>query len=66
MAELFERGSFGGVGLADVVVEEVDGVGVAVDEGFEAAAGADGAELAVVADDDDLGAGVSAVGAGRA
>lgn len=49
-------GAFGGVGLADVVVEDVDGIGVTVDECFEPAAGADGAELVVVADDDGLGA----------
>jgi len=54
-AELVERGALVGVPLSDVLVEGVDGVGVAGEEGFESAAGADGAELVVVADHDDLG-----------
>lgn len=50
-------GPFAWVALADVLVEDVDGWAVAVDEGFEAAAGFDGIKLVVVANDDRLGAG---------
>lgn len=54
-AELFERSALVEVPLADVLVQGVDGVGIAGEQGFEAAAGADGAELVVVADHDHLG-----------
>jgi len=53
-AQLGEGAPLAGVVLADVDGELVNQVGVAGEEGFEPAAGADGAELAVVADHDQL------------
>ncbi len=55
--ELLERASLARISLADVLVENLDSIAVAADEGLEAAAGVDGAELVVVADDDGLGPG---------
>ncbi len=46
-----------GVGLAQVVAQRPHLFGVAFAQGGEGAAGADGVELAVVADDDHLGPG---------
>ncbi len=46
-----------GVDLAQVVAERPHMLGVAGDQGGEGAAGADGVELTVVADDDHLGPG---------
>ena len=56
-AEICDGGAFGVVGLADVVVENGDEVGVAVEEGGHGAAGPDGTELARVADEDEARAG---------
>ena len=49
--------SLPGVVLADVLGEDVDLAVVAVEDRSERAPGADGVELAVVTDEDDLGAG---------
>ena len=53
-AELGEGLAFGDVGLADVLGEFPDAATESFREGSEAAAGADGGELAVVADEDQL------------
>ena len=55
-SELGEGFSLAGVVLADVLGEDVDLAGVAVEDRPEGTAGADGVELAVVTDHDDLGA----------
>ena len=54
VAELRERSTFGRVGVADVVAERPKLLGVAFGKCGEDATGADGAELAVVAHDDQL------------
>jgi hypothetical protein len=54
VAELRKRYAFGWVGLAQVVGESPELLGVAFGEGGERATGTDGAELAVVSDDDQL------------
>jgi hypothetical protein len=56
-AEVFEGGALGGVALADVLAEGVNGGVVASDQGFEPATRTDRAELAVIADGNDLGPG---------
>ena len=54
VSELTERDAFGGVVLAQVVGERPELFGVAFGEGGERSTRADGAELAVVSDDDQL------------
>ena len=53
-AQLGQRLALLGVGLADVVVEGVHGIGVAGDDGFEGAARADRTQLAVIAHHHDF------------
>lgn len=48
--------AFGDVALAHVLGQDLDGAAVAGDERLEAAAGANGAQLAVISDHHDLGA----------
>ena len=54
VAELRERHTLGGVGLAEIVAERPELFGVALGKGGQSAAWADGAELAVVSDDNQL------------
>ena len=61
-AELAQCFPLAGVVLADVLGQDVDDAVVAVEQGPEGAAGADRAELAVVADQDHLGLGQVAGG----
>jgi hypothetical protein len=56
VAQLRKRSAFGNLSLAHVVGQNVHGRSVAGDQGLEATAGADGSELAVIADHHDLGA----------
>lgn len=49
-----QGGALGGVSLADVHVQDGEDVRVALEEGGEGAAGADGGELPWVADEDEL------------
>jgi len=56
-AQVVERGAFGMVALAKVLVEDGDDVGVARQHRVQCAAGADRGQLAVIADDDQLAAG---------
>ncbi len=62
--QLGQHGPFFGVGLADVLCKGVHAAPVTGNESFEAAARADGAELAVVTNDDQLRPG--RLGGGRA
>ena len=57
VAQLGQGGPLAGFGLAQVVAQRPHLLGVASGKGGEGAAGADGVELAVVADDDHLGPG---------
>lgn len=50
-AEMLESSSLARISWADVLIEALDSVAVAADEGLEATAGIDGAELVVIADD---------------
>jgi hypothetical protein len=52
-----EGGAFGGVGLAQVLVEDGDDVGVPVHQGLEGAARSHRGQLAGVTDDHELAAG---------
>src|SRR3546814_20252208 len=54
--EVLERCALCRIVLADVLVEDVDGRPVPIDERLQSAACVDGVELAVVADDNGLGA----------
>ena len=57
VAEVVEGGPFGGVGLADVLIEGGDDAGASFEEGVDGTAGTDGGELTLVADEHELRAG---------
>jgi hypothetical protein len=56
-AQMIQGAAFGTIALAEVLVEDSDDVGVTVQHCLQRATGADRGELAVVTDDDQLGAG---------